>query len=132
MIKKVNLFNLIKIDKDGSKKLIKRTQRIEKRLVKRQRLKKQMAELKSNEYTVKMLIAYLKKQFGTKDSGEEFNKSDIKQYCLKGFLPWRYGGNQLVEDKNPTSGLLTITMLDNPHDRKRKEKKAKKKQTMPQ
>lgn len=53
-------------------------------------------ELKDGEYTTNSLIAFLTKKFGQKTTKKDFNHSDIAQYCLKGYLPYKYGGNKLT------------------------------------
>jgi hypothetical protein len=64
--------------------------------------------LKKNEYTTPMLIDFLTQEYKCKLSKEPFTQSDIAQYCLRGYLPHRYGGNKLTVEK--TSGIKVITV----------------------
>lgn len=53
-------------------------------------------KLEKNEYTTNSLISFLTKKFGTKFTGQEFNHSDIAQYCIRGFIPYKYGGQKIT------------------------------------
>lgn len=52
-------------------------------------------QLKENQYSIKSLKDFLNKKYNGKLTGKPFNDSDIAQYCLRGNLPHRYGGNQI-------------------------------------
>lgn len=52
--------------------------------------------LEQNEFTTNSLVSYLNNEFGGKLSNKNFNHSDIAQYCIRGYLPYRYGGNKLL------------------------------------
>ena len=65
-------------------------------------------ELGKNEYTIQSLLEYLQKKYKEKITGKEFNHSDVAQYCLRGNLPYRYGGNKLLIKKE--SGIKIITL----------------------
>lgn len=66
--------------------------------------------LENNEYTIQSLIKYLNENF-KKKSGEKFNISDISQYFIRGYLPYRYGG-QLITTKKE-NGVKIITLHEN-------------------
>lgn len=53
-------------------------------------------QLDENEYTISSLIDYLENKYGNKITGKSFNSSDIAQYCMRGYIPFRYGGNKLT------------------------------------
>jgi len=65
-------------------------------------------ELGANEYTIKTLKEYLNTKYKNKLSGKGFNNSDIAQYCMRGYLPHRYGGNVL--DISVVAGVKIITL----------------------
>jgi hypothetical protein len=78
-------------------------------------------ELSENEYTIKSFIHYLEKKYGSKISGKPFNASDICQYQMRGYLPYRYGGQKIVcTDK---FGVKIITLFDEVNLIKNKIKK---------
>ena len=54
-------------------------------------MNKNKMKLESNEFTTQGLIKHLNESF-RKPSGELFNQSDVAQYCNRGYLPYRYGG----------------------------------------
>lgn len=64
-------------------------------------------ELESNEYTIQSLMDKLNKEF-KKASGKPFNHSDISQYCIRGYIPYKYGG-QIIEI-NEEHGVKIITL----------------------
>lgn len=64
--------------------------------------------LEKNEYTYASFIQFLSKKFGTKITGKEFNPSDVCQYLRRGYLPWRYGGNNITS--NFVNGITIITL----------------------
>lgn len=66
--------------------------------------------LEENEYTITSLIDYLSNNFKTKISKKRFNNSDICQYCMRGYLPYRYGGNKLTFRYE--AGVKIITLGD--------------------
>jgi hypothetical protein len=53
-------------------------------------------QLEHNEYTIKGFITYLEKKYGAKITGKPFNSSDVCQYEMRGYLPFRYGGNKII------------------------------------
>jgi len=66
--------------------------------------------LKSNEFTIQGLIKHLNDRFGSKITGNPFNDYDIAQYCIKGNIPYRYGGNKIVIRK--IQGIKIIKLED--------------------
>jgi len=72
-------------------------------------------KLEENEYTIKSLIDMLNKKF-TKASKKKFNHSDISQYCIRGYLPYKYGG-QLIETREE-HGVKIITLKPNENETK--------------
>lgn len=67
-------------------------------------------ELKENEYTIKSLIDRLNSKF-KKASGKKFNHSDISQYCIRGYIPYKYGGEIItIEEQH---GVKIITLHEN-------------------
>lgn len=66
--------------------------------------------LEQNEYTIQSLIEYLNKNY-KKKSGKKFNISDVSQYFIRGYLPYRYGG-QLITIKKE-NGVKIITLHEN-------------------
>ncbi len=66
--------------------------------------------LEENEYTIQTFIEYMNKNF-KKKTGERFNISDIFQYLLRGYLPYRYGGKLITDRKE--SGIKIITIHEN-------------------
>ena len=66
--------------------------------------------LEPNEYTIQSLIEYLNKKY-KKKSGKKFNISDVSQYLIRGYLPYRYGG-QLITTKKE-SGVKIIILHEN-------------------
>lgn len=67
-------------------------------------------KLEQNEFTVKSLIAFLKKKYSTKVTGKPFNSSDIAQYEMRGYLPYRYGGQKIVG--KTIQGVKIIVLSD--------------------
>jgi hypothetical protein len=65
-------------------------------------------KLEKNEFTTDSLIEYLKKTYGQKVTGEDFNKNDVSQYLGRGMIPYRYGGNKISSKKE--KGVRIITM----------------------
>lgn len=65
-------------------------------------------QLEKNEYTIPMLIEYLNKNY-KKNSGKKFDHSDVSQYMIRGYLPYRYGG-QLITIKKENG--IKIIVLD--------------------
>jgi hypothetical protein len=65
-------------------------------------------ELQDNQHSIKSLKDMLNKKYGSKVSGEKFNDSDIAQYCLRGALPYRYGGNELKVESVKGFKIITI------------------------
>jgi len=66
--------------------------------------------LEENEYTIKSLMDYLNKKF-KKDSGGDFNHSDISQYCIRGYLPYKYGGE--IISMSVQHGIKIIKLYEN-------------------
>lgn len=64
-------------------------------------------KLESNEFTTQGLIKHLNENF-KKPSGEQFNQSDVAQYCNRGYLPYRYGGQLLTLCKDQGVKIITI------------------------
>ena len=77
-------------------------------------------ELAKNEYTIKSFIHYLTKTYGTKLSGKEFNASDVCQYSMRGYIPFRYGGKK-IQCKD-IQGVKIIILSDSVAKIKRKFK----------
>ena len=67
-------------------------------------------QLEQNEHTISSFIEYLGKKFGTKITGKPFNSSDVAQYTIRGYCPYRYGGNKLTTKF--VSGVKIITIGD--------------------
>lgn len=67
-------------------------------------------QLEKNEYTITTLIEYLNKNY-KKKSGKPFNHSDISQYLIRGYLPYRYGGELLTIKTE--SGIKVIVLNAN-------------------
>lgn len=65
-------------------------------------------KLDKNEFTISSLKTYLKKEFGTKVSGQDFTTSDIHAYIKRGYLPHRYGGHFLT--MKIVNGVKIVTM----------------------
>lgn len=65
-------------------------------------------KLAKNEFTTSSLLRFLEDEYGTKLSGKHFNQSDIAQYCLRGNLPYRYGGNKLKIDYVENIKIITL------------------------
>lgn len=70
-------------------------------------------QLAPNEYTTNSLIAYLTKKFGKKISGQSFNHSDIAQYGMRGYLPFRYGGDKITISHSSGIKIITLSPADN-------------------
>lgn len=66
--------------------------------------------LAKNEYTTQTLLDLLKKKYKKKITGEEFNHSDIAQYCLRGNIPYRYGGQKLKVSRD--KGVKIIQVIE--------------------
>lgn len=66
--------------------------------------------LEANEYTIQSLIDKLNKEY-KKKSGKKFNHSDISQYCIRGYLPYKYGG-QFIEETEQY-GIKIIKLHEN-------------------
>jgi len=64
--------------------------------------------LNSNEYTFETLVEHLTEKHGKKSTGEDFNKSDVAQYLIRGKLPKKYGGHKI--EKSSQHGIAIITM----------------------
>ncbi len=76
-------------------------------------------KLEENEYTIKSFLSYLEKKFGTKISGKPFNASDICQYQIRGYIPYRYGGHKITcKDKY---GIKIITLSEDKVTYKKKK-----------
>lgn len=73
--------------------------------------------LAENEYTIQGLIDRLNKKF-KKASGKKFNHSDISQYCIRGYLPYKYGGELISMDEE--HGVKIITLTENKNEKKAK------------
>ncbi len=67
-----------------------------------------MVELTKHEYTTETFLAWLKKKYGKKLSGEEFNTNDVGQYLLREMLPFRYSGRKLTSRKVAGVRIITI------------------------
>jgi hypothetical protein len=68
-------------------------------------------KLGKNEYTTESFLNFLKENYKTKVTGKDFNASDIKQYLIRGMLPYRYGGNIISSKKE--NGVRIIVMKAN-------------------
>tara|TARA_R110001599_G_scaffold162598_9_gene351868 strand:+ start:1448 stop:1678 length:231 start_codon:yes stop_codon:yes gene_type:complete len=66
--------------------------------------------LNSNEYTFETLVDYLVKNYTNKSTGEDFNKSDIAQYLIRGRLPRKYGGNKIAKASQHGISIITMSM----------------------
>ena len=64
-------------------------------------------------YTMKGLLSHLSNKYKVKDSGKQFNNSDVEQYVRYGFLPKRYGGQNIVEVSNKVNGCKTYKLEGN-------------------
>lgn len=71
-------------------------------------------KLEKNEYTTKGFLQYLKRKFKKKPNGVPFTLNDVHQYCLRGYLPYRYGGHHL-EVQN-IEGIKIIKLIKNEKD----------------
>ncbi len=67
-------------------------------------------KLEDNEYTIQSLMKRLNNKF-KKASGEPFNHSDISQYCIRGYIPYKYGGE--IIEINEEHGIKIITLHEN-------------------
>ena len=70
--------------------------------------------LEENEYTIQSLIDKLNKKYKKKfkkGPGKEFNHSDICQYCLRGYIPYKYGGE--IIETSIQHGIKIITLHEN-------------------
>lgn len=70
-------------------------------------------QLDTNEFTTNSLIIYLTKKFGKKISGYDFNHSDIAQYCMRGYLPFRYGGDKITIKHDSGIKIISLSQADN-------------------
>jgi len=66
--------------------------------------------LEENEYTIQALIDRLNKRF-SKASNKKFNHSDISQYCIRGYIPYKYGGE--IISISEQHGIKIITLNEN-------------------
>lgn len=80
-------------------------------------------QLESNEYTISSFLDYLEKTHGKKITGQPFNSSDVAQYCMRGYTPYRYGGQRIVV--RYVKGVKIITLSESEMKTKRKSREAK-------
>ena len=61
-----------------------------------------------HEYTTEGLIKYLSENYskinnknpsGIRNPRRRFTKDDLGQYLIRGYLPYRYGGNKITSNK---------------------------------
>lgn len=86
-------------------------------------------QLGENEFTTSSLISHLTKVHTKKISGEDFNHSDVAQYCIRGYLPYRYGGNSITIKYQEGIKIITLGLneVKQPKKVEKKERKVKKK-----
>lgn len=74
--------------------------------------------LKSNEFTVTLLLEYIQQQFKQKLNGSPFSVADIHDWANKGRVPKQYGGQYITFSK---LGPLKVLKLSEFEDESSKE-----------
>ena len=67
-------------------------------------------KFEKGEFTTSTFLEYMKKEYGTKLTGEDFNASDIAQYLMRGYTPHRYGNHKITSKLQ--NGIRIITIED--------------------
>jgi hypothetical protein len=82
-------------------------------------------QLESNEYTISSFLEYLEKTNGNKITGQPFNSSDVAQYCMRGYTPYRYGGQRITVRYVKGIKIITLSESEMKNKTKRKSREAK-------